>query len=469
MKNKLLSRKSFIKSSIGIAAGTFAFPYIASGEFFRSANDIPNLAFIGIGGRGSKNIENFKGLGNFVAFADVSENSRTVQQIRSEFPKVPFFKDYRKMFDKMHTQIDAVVVSTPDHSHYAIAMWAISAGKHVYVEKPLTHTIDEARKLKKAAADAGLITQMGNQSYSNDGIRVCKEWIDAGLIGNVSEVIQWTDRLTPGQIALTGKNWPKAEPVPEGLDWQLWLNVIQDTQYHSNIEGNWRGWWRFGSGALGDIGCHMMGIPFYALDLGIPEKISAESRGGNKLHCPLQSKVSYEFGGSEHKNSLKMTWYDGFRKKDGKQEIYEGFDTSFLPHIPAAFPSKDHNALSENGQFIVGDEGLIYIPAMHLGKEPILLPEEKWEDIKNKLPEPKLERVENHWLNFIQAVKGDIPQASSNFNVSANLTEIVLLGNLALRSGKAIQWDAENMICTGNKAATKMVKENPVHPEFLPA
>ncbi len=468
MKKRELSRKNFIESTAGIIAGTMAYPYISLGNSPGSPNAIPNLAFIGIGGRGSKNIDKFSDLCNIVAFADVNEGSSGVARMRSEHPVVPFFKDYRKLIDKMHREIDAIVVSTPDHSHYAIAKWAIEAGKHVYVEKPLTHTIDEARRLKKAAADAGVVTQMGNQSFSNDGIRACKEWIDSGLIGQVQEVIQWTDRLTPGQIALPGEQWPKAEPVPEGLDWKLWLNIIQDTGYHSNIEGNWRGWWRFGSGALGDIGCHMMGIPFYALVLGIPDTVSATQRGGNKLRCPLQSEVVYEFNRSGTGAPLKMTWYDGFRRKDGKQKLYEEFDPSFLPHFPEMFPEKNHNALSDNGQFIVGDEGLIYIPAMHLGKQPLLLPEEKWEDVKNDLPEPTLERVDNHWLNFIQAIKGDIPAASSNFDVSANLTEIVLLGNLALRSGQSIKWDAENMECTGNPQATKMVKEKPANPEFLP-
>jgi len=461
------SRRNFIKTT-GILAGTLAFPNFIIGSPVKNVNNIPNLAFIGIGGRGAKNVSAFQDISNFVAFVDVNENSKTVNEIRKLHPKVPFFSDYREMMDKMHKQIDGVVVSTPDHSHYAAAMWSIAAGKNVYVEKPLCHTIGETRRLKKAAAEAGVKTQMGNQSFSNDGIRVCKEWIDAGLIGNVKEIIQWTDRLTPGQMSISGKGWPQAEAIPNGLDWNLWLNTVENTNYHSNILDNWRGWWRFGSGALGDIGCHMMGIPFYALDLSIPDKVTATSRGATNLGCPLQSKVIYEFNRPGHQEVLKMTWYDGFRRRDGQQKIYEGFDKSYLPHIPEMFPDKDHNALSDNGQFIVGDEGLIYIPAMHLGKAPVLLPVEKWEDVKNNLPQATLPRVENHWLNFIQAIQGDIAQASSNFSESADLTEIVLLGNLALRSDDPIIWDAKKMECKGNPKANRLVDEAPVNREFLP-
>jgi len=182
----------------------------------------------------------------------------------------------------------------------------------------------------------------------------------------------------------------------------------------------------------------------------------------------LQSKVIYEFNRPGHQEVLKMTWYDGFRRRDGQQKIYEGFDKSYLPHIPEMFPDKDHNALSDNGQFIVGDDGLIYIPAMHLGKAPVLLPVDKWEDVKNNLPQATLPRVENHWLNFIQAIQGDIAQASSNFSESADLTEIVLLGNLALRSDDPIIWDAKKMECKGNPKANRLVDEAPVNREFLP-
>lgn len=442
-------------------------PLPVIGGALPSFSSKPRLAFIGTGGRGAKNIRNFEGLAEFSAFVDVYPQSRTVIQIRAEYPKVPFFKDYRKMLDKMHREIDAVVISTPDHSHFSAALWAIKAGKHVYVEKPLTHTIEEARLLKAAAEEAGVISQMGNQSFSNDGIRVCKEWIDDGLIGKVTEVIQWTDRLTPGQIPVAGKGYPQGEAIPDGLDWKLWLNVIENTPYHSNLHGNWRGWWRFGSGALGDIACHMMGIPFYALELGIPDNITASMRGGDELRCPFQSKVVYEFGTSSTANPLKLSWYDGFRRKDGKQKLYDGFDEGFLPHFPKMFPDKDPNALTDNGQFIVGEEGLIYIPAMHLGKQPVLLPEEKWEDVKNNLPEPSLERVGNHWLNFIECIQGKRTNTSSNFNVAADLTEIVLLGNLALRTGDPIKWDKEKMLCTGNLAASALVSEVPAHPEFL--
>jgi predicted dehydrogenase len=465
-KKKSLSRRGFIKSA-GLLAGAVALPFPGIGWAGTSPNEKPNLAFIGIGGRGSKNIGKFEGLCNFVAFADVDENSRKVQEVRDVHKNVPFFTDYRKMLDKMHSQIDAVVISIPDHAHYAAATWAISAGKHVYVEKPLTHTIDEARRLKEKARKAGVVSQMGNQSFSNDGVRVCKEWIDAGFIGNVEEVILWTDRLTPGQIARSENGWPVKETIPPGLDWKLWLNVAQDTDYSSKIINNWRGWWRFGSGALGDIGCHMIGIPFFALDLPYPRKVTARQRGGTSLKCPLQSKIQYEFEEANRAKNLRMTWHSGFRRKDGKREIGEGFDRSFLPEIPKMFPHKDNNKLSDNGQFIVGDKGLIYIPKMHLGKKPVLLPQEKWEDVKNNLPEPVYERVDNHWLNFIKAVKGEVKQASSDFEVSADLTEIVLLGNLALQSGDPIRWDAESMRCKGNSKANELISFSPSHPEFI--
>jgi predicted dehydrogenase len=461
------NRRHFLKSA-ALASGAVFAPAFHGNTLGRSPSDQINIALIGCGGRGGKNLLSFEPLANIVAFADVDEGHRTVPTARERHPNAAFFKDYRRMFDEVGHEIDAVVVSTPDHSHFAASMWALHHGKPVYTEKPLCRTIGELRDLKTAAAKAGVATQMGNQSFSNDGIRVCREWIEAGLIGTVREVRLWTDRPSLSWMAGDRSQMPEAEPVRDGLDWDLWLNTAPYTPYNKRLmPGSWRSWWRFGSGALGDIGCHMMGVPFYALGLKAPSKIEAEGRRQTAFSVALQEKVVYHFDSSSQGNPIKMTWISGFRNCDSNGKFPEHMDLQLLPELPDEFPG-DYQSIASNGQFIIGDEGVIYIPQMHLGKQPKLLPEEKWNDVRDNLPEPKYTRFLSHHENFLQAIRGEIPQAASDFSCSADLAEIVQLGNLAIRSGEPIVWDAENETCVGSQAATALVRQEVARPEFLP-
>ncbi len=461
------SRRGFLKT-FAFAAGAVILPAVHRRAHGVSPASQINVALIGCGGRGGKNLSSIEPLANVVAFADVDEGHRTVPLARKRHPEVPFFKDYREMFDKMSRDIDAVIVSTPDHSHFAATMWAISEGKAVYTEKPLCRTIGEIRDLKAAAREAGVATQMGNQSFSNDGIRVCREWIDAGLIGKVSEIRLWTNRPSLGWMSGDRSRMPDAEPIREGLDWKLWLNTAPGTAYSKRLApGSWRSWWRFGSGALGDIGCHMMGVPFFALDLRLPSKIEAESVRCTPVSIALQEKVTYHFETSIQGTPVKMTWISGFRNCDENGAFPDYFDKRFLPELPKEFEG-NYGSIVTNGQFIIGDRGVIYIPQMHLGKKPVLLPQEKWNDVKDNLPEPKYTRYLPHHENFLQAIRGEIPQAASDFSTAGDLAEIVQLGNLAIRSGEPIAWDAENETCVGNPEATDIVRPEIAHPEFLP-
>jgi predicted dehydrogenase len=233
------------------------------------------------------------------------------------------------------------------------------------------------------------------------------------------------------------------------------------------MPGSWRSWWQFGSGALGDIGCHMMGIPFFALGLKAPSKIEAEATRATDVSVALQEKVVYHFDSTSQGGPIKMTWISGFRNSDADGKFPEYLDTRFLPELPPEFEG-DYQSIVTNGQFIIGDKGVIYIPQMHLGKQPKLLPAEKWNDVKDNLPEPKYTRFLSHAENFLQAIRGEIPQAASDFSCSADLAEIVQLGNLAIRSGEPIRWDAENETCIGSQAATALVRQEVAHPEFLP-
>ena len=234
---------------------------------------------------------------------------------------------------------------------------------------------------------------------------------------------------------------PSAESIPQGFDWQLWLNTAPDTAYSQRLApGSWRSWWRFGSGALGDIGCHMMGIPFYALGLKNPSAIKAESVRATSFSVALQEKVTYQFATSSQGNPVKMTWISGFRNCDADGVFPNNFDKRFLPELPKEFTG-DYRSIVTNGQFIIGDQGVIYIPQMHLSKRPVLLPEEKWNDVQDRLPEPKYTRFLPHAENFLQAIRGEIPKPASSFDVSGKLAEIVQLGNLAIRSDKSIVWD----------------------------
>ncbi len=357
----------------------------------------------------------------------------------SELPLVPRYRDYRQMLTEMGDRIDAVTVSTPDHMHFAVALMAIEMGKHVYVQKPLTHTIEEARLLKAAAAKHGVVTQMGNQGHANEGTRLTKEWIDAGVIGTVREVHFWTNRPVWPQ----GVPVPAAQPVPVTLDWNLWQGVAPVQDFSAEIVPfKWRGYWNYGCGALGDMGCHIMDAAFWTLDLRGNVTVSATSEGNSEVSGPNSSVVTYQFPQRGKRAPVKVVWYDGNNKPPVPKEL--GPD----------------GKLPGGGSLFYGDQGVL-IDTDDYNAAPRLLPEERMKAFTDR-PKRTLPRVpkSNPHLEWIAACKGEGPAPGSNFvDHAVDLTEFCLLGNVAIRSGQPIQWDAARMTCSNLPAADRFVRK----------
>lgn len=425
--------------------------------------DALRMAFVGVGGMGGWDTHCFHKFQKQKVAAVCDVNKNTLKHA-GELYGAPTFTDYREMFDKMAGKIDAVLIAIPDVSHFGAAMCAAKHKVPMYLEKPMCHTIWQVRELYKTVKKNNVIAQMGNQSHSTEGIRYCKEWIEAGLIGNVREVILWTDRPLGQGVASFPNNvseYPPSATPPDFIDWNLWQNVAEPQEYFEDglVFGRWRGWWKYGSGSLGDIGCHMLDIPVYALGLGYPDMVKSHTRGATKISVPSQERVDYYFKKSKQGVPVKVSWYSGFKfpAKDGSYP--EGYDTSLLPPLPKEWTKlgRTHRDISDNGQFIIGDKGVIYCNNMHMGGRPALLPRDLWLSVKDNLPrtEPRIFNNDHH-RNFIQAVRGEA-SLSSPFDYAHVLTEIVQLGNLASRTQSDIVWDAKRLVCKNNPAATKLV------------
>jgi predicted dehydrogenase len=434
-----MTRRDFINRAT-MAVGLTAMA--GSPLLAQSANEKLNIAAIGIGGRAPSNIDRCA-TENIVALCevDIKRGGKTFEK----YPKAKRFKDFRVMLDKMEKEIDAVIVSTPDHTHAVATMDAMRRGKHVYTEKPLTHSIWEARQLTEAARKYKVATQMGNHGHSRDGARQTVEWIRAGVIGEVREVHCWSDRPQSGTRFDGQLTWPQGvserpkdkPPVPDTLNWDLWLGPAPYRDYHpSYLPGKWRGWWDFGTGALGDMGCHIIDHPYWALKLGYPESVEASSTHINSETAPLASLITYNFPARDGLPPVRMYWYDGGLK----------------PHKPAEL---ELTRLPPNGVLYVGDRGKIF--HKDSGDRPKLIPLSRMRGFKR--PEKILPRIKdgNHPQNWVDACKGGEP-ACSNFDYSGPLTEVVLLGNLALRSQGLLMWDGPNMRVTNNEAANQYIQ-----------
>ena len=433
MKRETVSRRIFLMGTALTAAGLATG---ASGNPARrrvSPNEKLNIAGIGIGGRGRSDLKECANE-NIVALCDVDEEYAA--KTFAAYPNAKRYKDYRVMLDKQK-DIDAVVVATPDHTHAIVSMAAIRLGKHVYCEKPLTHTLLEARKLTEAAREMKVATQMGIQGHSYEGIRQICEWIWAGAIGPVREVHIWTDR--PKGWWPQGVERPQdTPPVPPTLDWDLWLGPAPSRPYHpAYTPFKWRGWWDFGCGALGDMGCHLMDAPYWALDLGYPTSVEASSTAVNSETGPLASMVHYHFPARGDKPPVMLTWYDG----------------GLLPARPAELPDGQPMGNENGGVIFVGDKGKI-LAADENAQHPGLLPGSLANDFPK--PEKSIPRSTGHHRDWIAACKGGQP-SGANFDYSGPLTENVLLGNLAIRAGKKLDWDGPNMKSTNVPEANDLV------------
>ncbi|HXK59611.1 MAG TPA: Gfo/Idh/MocA family oxidoreductase [Acidobacteriota bacterium] len=442
---KGISRRRFVENVATVAGVTLGPRNVLGGAGYQAPSDKLNIAAVGAGGMGFNNINRCAEVGeNIVALCDVDEQraAKTFQM----YPNVPRYKDFRVMLEKQK-DIDAVIVATPDHGHALIAMAAMQLGKHVYVQKPLTRTVGEARKLTEAARRYKVATQMGNQGHSMDGVRLVSEWIWDGAIGPVREVHIFTNRpVWPGQGFGRPKETP---PVPSTLDWDLWLVGSPYRPYHpAYVPHDWRAWRDFGAGALGDMGCHLMDTPFTALKLKYPIAVEASTaemciepwkRFENNETFPIASVVHYTFPAREDMPEVKLHWYDG----------------GILPERPEELGLERRLDFGDGGGAIfVGDKGKIVCGTY--GDSPRIIPESKMREYKR--PPMTLPRIRGtHEQNWIEACKGG-PPATSNFDYSGPFTETVVMGNLAvLFPGQKLLWDGENMRVTNLPEANEYV------------
>jgi len=434
-----MSRRKFLANS---AKAGLAFHFVSSRLLGADApSNKLNIAGIGVGGMGRGNLGACESE-NIVALCDVDSDyaGKTIRK----YPNARVYKDYRVMFDKQK-DIDAVVIATPDHTHAVITMAAMARGKHVYCQKPLTHTVYEARKITEAARKYKVQTQMGNQGHSQDSIRMFKEWIDDGAIGDVRQVYAWTDRPVGGDPWSNFAVMAKPEdtpPVPDTLDWDLWLGPAPYRPYHPEYHPlKWRAWLDFGTGALGDMGCHIIDPAFWALDLGAPESIEATTTHWqpevSSQTFPRASIVRYEFPARGKKPPVKLTWFDG----------------RLLPPIPDEL--EKGRKVPNSGAFIIGDKGCI-MHGSHGASGARIIPETKMKEYKR--PPQTIPRIqEGHEGDWIRACKDGRP-ASSSFDYGGALTEMVLLGMIAIRvKDQKLQWDAENLKFTNNDAANELL------------
>ncbi len=426
-----LSRRDFMAAAAAAAAFTIVPSHVLGGPRNIPPSEKLNIAAIGIGGRGAGDIDEVSSE-NIVALCDV--DWKLAAGTFERYPKAKKYRDFREMLEK-EKNIDAVIVATPDHTHAVATMMAIKMGKHVYCEKPLTHSIYEARMVTEAARKAKVATQMGNQGQATEEHRLLCELIWDGVIGPVHEVHSWCNR----PISQRGVERPTdTPPVPEQLSWDLWLGPAPKRPYHPSYHPfSWRGWWDFGTGVLGDIGCHQLSPIFKALKLGYPTSVEASTSGVNSETAPLASIVRYEFPARGDLPPVTLTWYDG----------------GLMPARPPEF--EDGRRLGEaDDNLFVGDKGKI------LGHR--LIPESKMQEYKK--PPKTLPRSPGHHKEWINACKGG-PPAGSNFDVAGPLAEVVLLGNVAVRlSGKLYEkglklyYDGPNMKVTNFPEANELIR-----------
>jgi len=407
-------------------------------------SDKLNIAFVGIAGRGGASLRQLKEQ-NIVALCDVDWRERTMK-IFDAYPKANKYKDYRVMLEK-EKDIDAVVIATPDHTHGVIAMAAIKAGKHVYCEKPLAHSIYETREITNAAKEYGVQTQMGNQGHSFEDIRKFYEHIKAETIGKISEVHAWCDRPAGGGSVsfVHGIERPTGDyKIPKQLDWNLWLGPAKDRPYHpAYLPQKWRGYIDFGCGALGDFGCHTLDPAFWALDLGSPESVIASTSNLLKKKkydtYPTSSIITYKFAERQEQPPVKLMWYDG----------------GILPLHDDRLRNLQYPSC---GALLIGEKGII-MHGSHGAAKFKVLPFDKNMEIET--PPELIERSKGHHADWVEAIKTGKP-ASSNFNYGGPLTETVLLGTAAsFFRNQELKWDNDNMKVTNIEEANAIIK-----PEF---
>ncbi len=446
------NRREFLKQTSLAGVGFWVAGGVAPAQS-KSANERINIACIGVGGKGSSDTDQAGIVGNIVALCDIDDHH--LQGKTGRFPKAKVYNDFRKMFDEMAKGIDAVTVSTPDHTHAVASLMAMMLGKHVYCQKPLTHTVHEARLMRQTAAKQKVCTQMGNQGSAENGLREAVEVIQSGAIGPVREAHVWTNRPIWPQAPRV-RTRPPSAPVPSYVHWDLWLAaapVRPYAVYPKDIDNGrpayhpfaWRGWWDFGTGALGDMACHTANMAFRALKLGYPTSVQSENEEVNPETYPGWATITWEFPARGNMPPVKLFWYEGH--KNGQK------------NLPPKELLKGQNPPG-SGSLLVGDKGILYSPNDY-GARYVLLPEKDFAGYKK--PAPRLPHngkgdlgMKMEWVEAIKSGKPD--HAYSNFNFAAMLTETILLGNVAMHfRGQKLAWDGPGMKFTNVADANRYV------------
>jgi len=431
-----VSRRDFLHTACA-AGATLAAPAFVRG---RNLNDQLNIAIIGSGGRGGSNLKSVSSE-NIVALCDVNQNN--LNRAAEKFPRARTFTDFRKLYDHAN-EFDAVVVSTCEHTHAFATLPALKLGKHVYCEKPLTHSVWEARVIREAALDAGVATQMGTQIHAGDNYRRVVELIQSGAIGPVREAHVWVSRAwgwhasekdakQANDIVFVQNRPEDPQPVPSGLDWDLWLGPAPERPFHSAYfpGPKWYRWWDFGNGTMSDLGSHWNDLPFWALDLKIPLSIEANGPEPHAEIAPASMQATYEFGPRGEMPPVQLTWYQG----RNKPEIWK---QKGIPQWAS-------------GVLFIGDDGMLL---SDYGKH-VLLPEDKFEGFEP--PEPFIPKSRGHHAEWLHACKTGEP-TTCNFDYAGWMTEANHLGNVAFRAGKRLEWDAENLRATNAPEADRFIR-----------
>ena len=451
MSRRITRRQALAASAAGLGyfytAPSFAAAKIAG------ANGKLCVVGIGVGGKGGSDIDNAGNLMEVVALCDVDSSAKHLGAKAKKWPQAKTFDDYRKLFDDREVvkTMDAATISTPDHNHALAASLAIRNKKHVYVQKPLTHTVFEAHHLKKLARQHGVCTQMGNQGTASNGLRRGVELVQAGTIGPVKEVHVWTNRpIWPQAPAVMQRLAP--QEVPPTVNWDAFIGPSPERPYNKDYHPfKWRGWWDFGTGAIGDMACHTANMAFMALKLGSPTRVSAEAGDVNPETCPSYAHVVLEFPARGDLPPVTLHWYEG--KKDGQKLT--------PPQELLGKVLKPGEKLANSGSLLVGEKGLLFSPDDY-GSAFRITPGTLAEGMNTTKPERLPtngkgdQGQKDEWVQAIQANKPEM--ALSNFDYSAMLTAAFLLGNVAIRTGKPFEFDAETCSAKDNPAANALIK-----------
>ena len=443
------TRRQFLKATALVTSAVSLVPrHVLGGPRQKAPSEKLNIAGIGVGGMGGSNLKACADE-NIVALCDVDANYAA--KTFAAYPKAKVYGDFHDMLEQQK-DIEAVIVATPDHTHAVIALAAIRAGKHVYVQKPLTYSVQEARVLTEAAREHKIASQMGNQGHSGDGTRLVREWIGAGAIGAVQEVHVWTNRpVWPQGVEVERPK--ETPPVPSGLDWDRWLGPAPYRPYHpAYLPGTWRAWCDFGTGALGDLGCHLLDAPFWALNLKYPLSVEGsistyweglwKATKPRNENFPRSTVVRFKFPARADWPAVKLTWWDG----------------GIMPPRPDSLDADEPLGDSDGGVIFLGKNGVLICGCY--GRNPRVFPDDRMREAQ-RAPRT-IERIPGdlggHENDWVRACKGGKP-ASSNFDYSGPLSEMVLMGNLAVRfPGKQLLWDGEKMQVTNDTAANAFVR-----------